>query len=226
MLGSTNCRSVHYCTVCSARFPDDEDKFPCATEGCNGYRYRGLLSSQMKNEKQPTTTGSWKGRGNQYIQFVRVLYCKLPTNGKQLPAFPLKAITGIEPRPRRWEASVTTLPPWPPYTRMKKRVCCIVRFKNGEIREILFFLVNVQTNSAMAYGNKVDAHPDNLTCDNFNTHIVQVAKTKKEVIFYLKKIFHKYRSKKLHSLHARQDGQRSAELKIFCNVEIYRCMNL
>ena len=24
------------------------------------------------------TTGSWKGRGNQYIQFVMVLYCKLP----------------------------------------------------------------------------------------------------------------------------------------------------
>ena len=50
------------------------------------------------------TTGSWKGRGNQYIQFVRVLYCKLPTNGKQLPAFPLQAVTGIEPRPQRWEA--------------------------------------------------------------------------------------------------------------------------
>ena len=49
------------------------------------------------------TTGSWKGRGNQYIQFARVLYCKLPTNGKQLPAFPLKAMTGIEPRPHRWE---------------------------------------------------------------------------------------------------------------------------
>ena len=26
-------------------------------------------------------TGSWKGRGNQYIQFVKVLYCKLLTNG-------------------------------------------------------------------------------------------------------------------------------------------------
>ena len=25
------------------------------------------------------------------IQFVRVLYCKLPTNSKQLPAFPLEA---------------------------------------------------------------------------------------------------------------------------------------
>ena len=55
------------------------------------------------------TTGSWKGRGNQYIQFVRVLYCKLPTNGKQLPAFPLEAVTGIEPRPQRWEARVLPL---------------------------------------------------------------------------------------------------------------------
>ena len=45
------------------------------------------------------TTGSWKGRGNQYIQFVRVLYCKRPTNGKQLPAFPFEAVSGIEPRP-------------------------------------------------------------------------------------------------------------------------------
>ena len=55
------------------------------------------------------TTGSWKGRGNQYIQFVRVLYCKLPTNGKQLPAFPLEAIPGTEPRPQRWEARVLPL---------------------------------------------------------------------------------------------------------------------
>ena len=43
------------------------------------------------------TTGSWKGRGNQYIEFARVVYCKLPTNGKQLPAFPLKAVTGSNP---------------------------------------------------------------------------------------------------------------------------------
>ena len=46
------------------------------------------------------TTGSWKGGGNQYIQFARFLYCKLPTNGKQLPAFPLEAMTGIQPRPQ------------------------------------------------------------------------------------------------------------------------------
>ena len=55
------------------------------------------------------TTGSWKGRGNQYIQFVRVLYCKLPTNGKQLPAFPIEAVSGSEPRPQRWEARVLPL---------------------------------------------------------------------------------------------------------------------
>ena len=54
-------------------------------------------------------TGSWKGRGNQYILFVRVLYCKLLTNGKQLPAFPLEAVPGIEPRPQRWEARVLPL---------------------------------------------------------------------------------------------------------------------
>ena len=54
-------------------------------------------------------TGSWKGRGNQYIQFIRILYCKLPTNGKQLPAFSLEAVLGTEPRPQRWEVKVLSL---------------------------------------------------------------------------------------------------------------------
>ena len=48
------------------------------------------------------TIGSWEGGGNQYIQFVRVLYCKLLTNGKQLPAFPLEVGPGTEPRGQRW----------------------------------------------------------------------------------------------------------------------------
>ena len=34
------------------------------------------------------TMGSFVGRGNQYIQLVKVLYCKLSTTGKQLPTFP------------------------------------------------------------------------------------------------------------------------------------------
>ena len=37
------------------------------------------------------------------------MYCKLPTNGKQLPAFPLEAVPGIEPQPQRWEARVLPL---------------------------------------------------------------------------------------------------------------------
>ena len=39
-------------------------------------------------------SGSFMGRGNQYIQLVKVLYCKLPANGKQLPAFPLEVGAG------------------------------------------------------------------------------------------------------------------------------------
>ena len=55
------------------------------------------------------TMDSWKGRGNQYIQLVKVLYCKLPTNGKQLPAFPLEEVPGTEPRTQRSEARVLPL---------------------------------------------------------------------------------------------------------------------
>ena len=72
------------------------------------------------------TTGSWKGRGKQYIEFVRVLYCKLPTNGKQLPAFPHKAFMGMEPRPQRWEARVLPLCHRGPLVFMKKYLYYIV----------------------------------------------------------------------------------------------------
>ena len=48
------------------------------------------------------------GRGNQYIQLVKVVYCKLPINSKQLPAFPLEVRPGIELRSQRWVARVTT----------------------------------------------------------------------------------------------------------------------
>ena len=43
------------------------------------------------------------------MQLVKVLYCKLPTNGKQLPAFPLEVEPSTEPRPQRWEARVLPL---------------------------------------------------------------------------------------------------------------------
>ena len=53
--------------------------------------------------------GNWKVRGNHYIQLVKVLNCKLPTNGKQLPAFPYKIRQGFELLSPKWEASVLPL---------------------------------------------------------------------------------------------------------------------
>ena len=52
--------------------------------------------------------GSFVGRRNQYIQLVRVLYCKLPTIRKQLPTFPYK-LRGLNRWPQRWKVSVLPL---------------------------------------------------------------------------------------------------------------------
>ena len=59
--------------------------------------------------------GSFVGRGNQYIQLVKVLYCKLSINGKQLPAFPLEVGPGYELRSQRWDARVLPLCHHGPY---------------------------------------------------------------------------------------------------------------
>ena len=44
------------------------------------------------------TSGSFMDRGNQYIQLVKLLYCKLPTNSKPLPTSPLEVGPGTKPR--------------------------------------------------------------------------------------------------------------------------------
>ena len=54
-------------------------------------------------------TGSFMGRRNQYIQLVKVLYWKLLTNSKQLPAFQLEVGLISEVGGK----SITTLPPRP-----------------------------------------------------------------------------------------------------------------
>ena len=56
--------------------------------------------------------GSWKE--NQYIPLVRVVYCKLPTNGKQLPAFPPEAVPEIGLRGGRRECYQSATVPPPP----------------------------------------------------------------------------------------------------------------
>ena len=54
------------------------------------------------------TMGSLMGRGNQYIQLVKVIYCKQLTISKQLPTFP-HMVQGLNHQPQRWEASVLPL---------------------------------------------------------------------------------------------------------------------
>ena len=51
---------------------------------------------------------SFMGRGNQYIQLVKVLNCKLSTICKKLPSFPHK-VQGLNRQPQRWEVSVLPL---------------------------------------------------------------------------------------------------------------------
>ena len=65
-------------------------------------------------------TVRWKGRGKQYRQLVKVLYCKLPNNSKQLPAFPALGSAGKRtPISEVGGESVTTLSPWPLNTQLK-----------------------------------------------------------------------------------------------------------
>ena len=68
-----------------------------------------IISCRFQHCTGHIMTGSWKARGNQYIQLVKVLYCKLLTIGKQLAGFPLEAMPGTEPWPQRWEARVLLL---------------------------------------------------------------------------------------------------------------------
>ena len=99
------------------------------------------------------TTGSLKGRGNQYIELVKVLYCKLPTNSKQLAAFPLETMPDTEPQPQRWEARVLPLchcGPYVPYICLAQIVdlcrASVIDFKTFQIFEFFKTFSYIQTN--------------------------------------------------------------------------------
>ena len=83
--------------------------YSLSVSGVEEYLYLFGVLRRFQHCTGHITMGSWKGRGNQYIQCVKVLYCKLWTNGKQLPAFPLEAVLGTEPQPQRWESRVLPL---------------------------------------------------------------------------------------------------------------------
>ena len=53
------------------------------------------------------------GRGNQYIQLVKVMCCKLPTIGKKSQSFPTWGSGFETPTSEVGGECVTTAPPWP-----------------------------------------------------------------------------------------------------------------
>ena len=63
------------------------------------------------------TMGSWKGRGNQYLEFVRVR---------------------IEPRPQRWEARVLPLCHRGPHTAVETRLPVTVAGEGARIKQCAY----------------------------------------------------------------------------------------
>ena len=113
--------------------------------------------------------GSWNGRGNRYIQFIRVLYCKKPTNGKQLPAFTLEAVQGTEARLQRWEARVATVAPF------------------RELEDLMEkYSTDAETNQDSSDSSSLEAFNENFLSSKAKTHfltrILDLRKTSKLII--------------------------------------------
>ena len=70
------------------------------------YLFIWVLTSLSTHCFGPMTTGSFRCRGNEYIQLVKVLYRKLPPSSKQMPAFLFELGPGFEPLSQRWEGSI------------------------------------------------------------------------------------------------------------------------
>ena len=56
-------------------------------------------------------TGGFVGRGNQYMQLVKVLYCKLPAVDKKATSFPRSGLEFEPPTLEMGGECVTTVPP-------------------------------------------------------------------------------------------------------------------
>ena len=77
------------------------------------------------------------------------------------------------------------------YSRMKKRVCFVVRCKNGDIRKITFFIVNTETSSIFAFAKKFEIHQQSFICNGGPRHIIRVVNTDEPAIFPVEDIAEK-----------------------------------
>ncbi len=56
LVEKSECKTVHYCTICNTKFPNDPNVFRCQNNGCHEFRYKGSLSSQQKSNRQPRSS--------------------------------------------------------------------------------------------------------------------------------------------------------------------------
>lgn len=43
--GDVSVKEVHYCSICDSMFPADRNQYICATENCEGLRYKGTAQA-------------------------------------------------------------------------------------------------------------------------------------------------------------------------------------
>ena len=63
-------KEFHYCVECSELFPEDTDHYQCAFDGCQGLRYKGPISSQMKSGREPRHSFILADVGQQLINML------------------------------------------------------------------------------------------------------------------------------------------------------------
>ena len=67
------------------------------------YLFIWVITSLSTHCVDHIMTDSFIGSEKQYIQLAKVLFCKLPANGKQLPAFSLEVRPGFKLQSQQWD---------------------------------------------------------------------------------------------------------------------------
>lgn len=77
------------------------------------------------------------------------------------------------------------------YNRMKKRICNVVRCKNGQLRQIKYFLICTKLNSVLAFAEKIEIHHESFICVEDSHHIIRVNEASGKDIFPVENISEK-----------------------------------
>lgn len=68
---TSNIKQTDYCIICSEPFPKDLDLFHCLSPNCDGLRYKGALSDQMKAGRQPRQSFMFADADKQLLELLQ-----------------------------------------------------------------------------------------------------------------------------------------------------------